>query len=82
MVLVEGPWDKVHRVIGQAHTVLHQQGVVRIQSDIRSGSRYVSLLFWFWWMKEGYGADFFDRIDKVQSFEDKVAAVNKLLGKK
>ncbi|KAF3403424.1 UPF0045 protein ECM15 [Talaromyces pinophilus] len=56
---LEGPWDKVHRVIGQAHTVLHQQGVVRIQSDIRSGSR----------------------IDKVQSFEDKVAAVNKLLGK-
>lgn len=42
-VLVEGPWDKVHRVIGQAHTVLHQQGVVRIQSDIRSGSRYVSV---------------------------------------
>ncbi|EEA23120.1 UPF0045 protein M15 [Talaromyces marneffei ATCC 18224] len=56
---LEGPWDKVHRVIGQAHTILHQQGVVRIQSDIRSGSR----------------------IDKVQSFEDKVAAVNKLLGK-
>lgn len=46
--LVEGPWDKVHRVIGQAHTVLHQQGVVRIQSDIRSGSRYVFLLFCFW----------------------------------
>jgi len=56
---LEGPWDKVHHVIGQAHTILHQQGVVRIQSDIRSGSR----------------------IDKVQSFEDKVAAVNKLLGK-
>ncbi|EED14924.1 cell wall biogenesis protein Ecm15, putative [Talaromyces stipitatus ATCC 10500] len=56
---LEGPWDKVHHVIGQAHTILHQQGVVRIQSDIRSGSR----------------------VDKVQSFEDKVAAVNKLLGK-
>ncbi|BDD58017.1 hypothetical protein MAP00_003329 [Monascus purpureus] len=35
----EGPWDKVHQVIGQAHTILHQQGIVRIQSDIRSGSR-------------------------------------------
>ncbi|KAH8704176.1 putative cell wall biogenesis protein Ecm15 [Talaromyces proteolyticus] len=56
---LEGPWEKVHKVIGQAHTILHQQGVVRIQSDIRSGSR----------------------TDKIQSFEDKVAAVNKLLGK-
>lgn len=36
---LEGPWDKVHQVIGQAHTILHQQGIVRIQSDIRSGSR-------------------------------------------
>lgn len=27
------------RLIGQAHTLLHQQGVVRIQSDIRIGSR-------------------------------------------
>jgi uncharacterized protein YqgV (UPF0045/DUF77 family) len=37
--IIEGPWDQVHKVIGQAHTILHQQGVVRIQSDIRSGSR-------------------------------------------
>ncbi|KAJ5776062.1 uncharacterized protein N7511_001073 [Penicillium nucicola] len=35
----EGPWDRVHQVIGQAHTVLHQQGIVRIQTDIRVGSR-------------------------------------------
>jgi len=27
------------RVIGQAHTLLHANGVVRIQSDIRVGSR-------------------------------------------
>lgn len=27
------------RVIGQAHTMLHERGVVRIQSDIRVGSR-------------------------------------------
>ena len=27
------------RVIGQCHTMLHQNGVVRIQSDIRVGSR-------------------------------------------
>lgn len=30
---------------------------------------------------DGYEADTLRRIDKVQSFEDKVAAVNKLLGK-
>ncbi|KAJ5928115.1 hypothetical protein N7466_007071 [Penicillium verhagenii] len=36
---LEGDWDSVHRVIGQAHTMLHQQGVVRIQTDIRVGSR-------------------------------------------
>ncbi|GAB7356681.1 hypothetical protein MBLNU459_g7394t1 [Dothideomycetes sp. NU459] len=36
---VEGSWDEVMRVIGQAHSLLHQNGVVRIQSDIRVGSR-------------------------------------------
>ncbi|OGM40703.1 putative cell wall biogenesis protein Ecm15 [Aspergillus bombycis] len=36
---LEGPWDRVHQVIGQAHTVLHQQGIVRIQTDVRVGSR-------------------------------------------
>ncbi|OJD31349.1 cell wall biogenesis protein [Diplodia corticola] len=54
---LEGSWDDVMRVIGQAHALLHQNGVVRIQSDIRVGSR----------------------TDKKQSFEDKVAAVEKLL---
>ena len=29
------------RLIGQAHTMLHQKGIVRIQTDIRVGSRYV-----------------------------------------
>lgn len=45
------------RIIGQAHSLLHANGVVRIQSDIRIGSR----------------------TDKKQGFEDKVAAVEKLL---
>jgi uncharacterized protein (TIGR00106 family) len=36
---LEGPWDDVMRVIGQAHSLLHENGVVRIQSDIRVGSR-------------------------------------------
>ncbi|MCJ1374163.1 UPF0045 protein M15 [Loxospora ochrophaea] len=54
---VEGPWDDVMRLIGQAHTLLHEKGILRIQSDIRVGSR----------------------IDKKQSFEDKVKAVNDIL---
>ncbi len=29
------------KIIGQAHTLVHQNGVVRIQSDIRAGTRYV-----------------------------------------
>ena len=28
-------------VIGQAHSMLHEKGIVRIQTDIRVGSRYV-----------------------------------------
>lgn len=36
---VEGPWDDVMKIIGQAHSLLHGNGVVRIQTDIRVGSR-------------------------------------------
>ncbi|KAJ4512834.1 UPF0045 protein M15 [Exophiala dermatitidis] len=36
---VEGSWEDVTRVIGQAHTLLHKKGIVRIQTDIRIGSR-------------------------------------------
>ncbi|KAK6527018.1 hypothetical protein TWF281_010214 [Arthrobotrys megalospora] len=54
---LEGSWEEVTKVIGQAHTLLHNQGVVRIQTDIRIGSR----------------------TDKVQSMEDKVSAVEKIL---
>lgn len=53
----EGSWDEVMRVIGQCHAMLHQNGVVRIQSDIRIGTR----------------------TDKLQTFKDKVTAVEKLL---
>lgn len=35
----EGSWDDVTRLIGQAHTILHDKGIVRIQTDIRIGSR-------------------------------------------
>ena len=37
---VEGSWEDVMRVIGQAHCMLHEKGIVRIQTDIRVGSRY------------------------------------------
>ncbi|KAH8588082.1 putative cell wall biogenesis protein Ecm15 [Bisporella sp. PMI_857] len=36
---VEGPWDAVMRLIGQAHTLVHQNGIARVQTDIRVGSR-------------------------------------------
>jgi uncharacterized protein YqgV (UPF0045/DUF77 family) len=29
------------RVIGQAHTMVHEKGVSRVQTDIRVGTRYV-----------------------------------------
>ena len=41
----EGSWDEVMKVIGQAHCMLHEQGVVRIQTDIRVGSRSVVTRF-------------------------------------
>lgn len=44
-------------LIGQAHTILHEKGIVRIQTDIRVGSR----------------------TDKVQTMQDKVSAVERLL---
>ena len=39
-VKTEGSWDEVMRLIGQAHTVVHQNGVVRVQTDIRAGTRF------------------------------------------
>lgn len=40
--LPEGSWDEVMRVIGQAHSVVHSKGVVRVQSSMRVGTRYVA----------------------------------------
>jgi uncharacterized protein YqgV (UPF0045/DUF77 family) len=39
MVQIEGTWDEVFRAIGQVHTMLHEKGVLRIQTDIRVGTR-------------------------------------------
>ncbi|KAK5664267.1 hypothetical protein OQA88_485 [Cercophora sp. LCS_1] len=35
----EGSWDDVMRVIGQAHSVVHKTGAVRIQTSMRVGTR-------------------------------------------
>ncbi|CCH57820.1 hypothetical protein TBLA_0A00180 [Henningerozyma blattae CBS 6284] len=36
---IEGPWDDVMYLIGQLHLKAHQNGYVRIHSDIRVGTR-------------------------------------------
>ncbi|KAB5558104.1 YkoF-like protein [Coniochaeta sp. 2T2.1] len=36
---VEGSWDEVFKVIGQAHSMVHQTGAVRIQTSMRVGTR-------------------------------------------
>ncbi|KAI4664142.1 uncharacterized protein J4E79_003643 [Alternaria viburni] len=62
---VEGSWDDVMRVIGQCHAMLHQNGIVRIQSDIRVGSRTDK--------KQGFK----DKVDAVEKLlkEDQGAAL-------
>ena len=35
----EGTWAEVMHLIGQAHSLVHQNGVVRVQTDIRVGTR-------------------------------------------
>lgn len=41
---LDGTWDDVMKLIGQCHTMLHEKGIVRIQTDIRVGTRYVHTL--------------------------------------
>lgn len=37
---IEGPWSEVTDLIGKIHELLHnEEGVVRLQSDIRIGTR-------------------------------------------
>lgn len=38
------------KIIGQAHTMLHEKGTVRIQTDIRVGSRLVLVFIDEKWM--------------------------------
>ena len=106
---VEGSWDAVVTLIGRAHALLHAEGVVRVQSDVRIGTRYVMFRLGGVWRCEfvffvffcgflGFGlerrgeeregevcvcwdcVDFGYRTDKHQSFEEKVQAVERILG--
>ena len=70
------------KVIGQAHVMLHRKGIVRIQSDIRVGTRCENY-GWSWrldafWREVSY-TDRASRTDKKQKFSDKVTAVNDIL---
>lgn len=40
-VCAEGSWTDVMTVIGKAHAAVHGRGVVRVQSSLRVGTRYV-----------------------------------------
>lgn len=64
------------RLIGQAHVMLHKKGVMRIQTDIRVGSRCGSIPITKCLVRVAYHGS---RIDKKQSFNDKITAVNELL---
>jgi len=74
---IEGPWDDVLRVIGQAHSLLHEKGIVRIQTDIRVGSRYAFILLCQLLLMMAVLMPY--RIDKKQTSEDKVRKVEELL---
>jgi uncharacterized protein YqgV (UPF0045/DUF77 family) len=39
MLLAEGPWDQVSQAIHDCHAAVHAQGVPRIATDIRIGTR-------------------------------------------
>ncbi|CCD22886.1 Ecm15p NDAI_0A07320 [Naumovozyma dairenensis CBS 421] len=36
---IEGPWDEVMNLIGSIHEYAHENGYIRIQSDVRIGTR-------------------------------------------
>jgi uncharacterized protein (TIGR00106 family) len=36
---IEGPWDEVMGLIGLLHQHVHDMGILRVQSDIRVGTR-------------------------------------------
>lgn len=36
---IEGPWDDVYALIGKWHEKIHEMGIQRVQSSIRTGTR-------------------------------------------
>jgi uncharacterized protein YqgV (UPF0045/DUF77 family) len=36
---IEGTWEQVVQMIGLAHTLTHQHGIARVQTDIRIETR-------------------------------------------
>ncbi|CCE61522.1 hypothetical protein TPHA_0A04490 [Tetrapisispora phaffii CBS 4417] len=36
---IEGPWDDVMKLIGELHEYAHENGIIRIQTDMRVGTR-------------------------------------------
>ena len=83
----EGSWDDVMKVIGQAHSLVHAQGVLRVQSSMRVGTRSVAtkkevlasavLTVTRHRLPPGY----IRRTDKKQTAEDKVKRVQDILSK-
>lgn len=62
------------KLIGQAHSLVHQNGVVRIQSDIRVGTRYSPC-----YPTCNSTSDPINRTDKKQHFSEKVTKVESIL---
>lgn len=60
------------RVIGQAHTLVHQNGVLRVQTDIRAGTRYFDAPV----LRRETNRN---RTDKKQHFSEKVTKVESIL---
>jgi uncharacterized protein YqgV (UPF0045/DUF77 family) len=63
------------KLIGQAHSLIHQNGVARIQSDIRVGTRYPSIIT----PKSSERSNAGSRTDKKQHFSEKVTKVESIL---
>jgi uncharacterized protein YqgV (UPF0045/DUF77 family) len=61
------------KLIGQAHTLVHQNGVLRVQTDIRAGTRWVRLVLLLRARTNK------TRTDKKQHFEEKVTKVQSIL---
>lgn len=59
---MEGSWAQVMEIIGQCHSLLHANGVVRIQTDIRVGSRTD---------KKQTAADKVNAVEKLLAEDDK-----------